>query len=66
MGFLRFSKVYFLLLAAHFGTEVSASSGIDAPSGRVLRAATKRSDVFRRSMRIAPRYNTQVSYIEST
>ena len=37
----------------------------DSPHDRVLRAATKRNDLFRRDMRIRKKFGAELSYVES-
>ncbi|KAF2478229.1 uncharacterized protein BDR25DRAFT_338854 [Lindgomyces ingoldianus] len=64
MGFFQLPKVYILLLAGYLSTEVLAKYAAPPPPDRVLRAATKRSDLFRRSMRIEKRYDAELAYIE--
>ena len=59
-----FSKICVMALAAgYMGAEASAVSVTDAPE-RVLRAATKRSDLQRRSHRIEPKFASEIIYIE--
>ncbi|ORX93719.1 hypothetical protein BCR34DRAFT_669805 [Clohesyomyces aquaticus] len=65
MGCFDFRNFCILLLAGALSTEVSAKYVAPAPQDRVLRAATKRSDLFRRSMRIEQKFETELSYIET-
>ncbi|ORY16014.1 hypothetical protein BCR34DRAFT_145102 [Clohesyomyces aquaticus] len=65
MGFFDFRNVCILLLAGSLSTQVSAKYVPPSPQDRVLRAATKRSDLFRRSMRIEQNFKTELSYIET-
>ncbi|KAF2711410.1 hypothetical protein K504DRAFT_532002 [Pleomassaria siparia CBS 279.74] len=58
-------KVCVFLLATYLSTGVSASSSDGLTTSRVLRAATKKSDFARRSMRITPRFENELAYIES-
>jgi hypothetical protein len=45
-----------VLLATWLGQDVAAQ--------RVLRAATRRGDLYRRSVRIAKRYEVEVGYVQ--
>ena len=54
-----------LLLIPFLGQNVAALQQDVAHPERVLRAATKRSDFFRRSMRITRSFETEVAYVES-
>ncbi|KAF2115304.1 hypothetical protein BDV96DRAFT_646316 [Lophiotrema nucula] len=65
MAFFGFPKVCFILLAASLGTQASALAESSGPADRVLRAATKRSEVFRRSPRIGKKFEADLSYIET-
>ncbi|KAH7378275.1 hypothetical protein BKA66DRAFT_571703 [Pyrenochaeta sp. MPI-SDFR-AT-0127] len=54
-----------LLLVGYVSAEaVSSSPYNEAQASRVLRAATKRADLYRRSVRIAPRFDAELAYIE--
>jgi hypothetical protein len=54
-----------LFVSAFLGATVSAASYHGANTDRVLRAATKRSNIFRRSMRIEKKFNAELSFVES-
>ncbi|KAF1963739.1 hypothetical protein CC80DRAFT_498862 [Byssothecium circinans] len=59
-----FSKICVIaMVAGYMGAEASAVP-MEAPE-RVLRAATKRSDLQRRSHRIEPKFESEVVYIEN-
>ncbi|KAF2263947.1 hypothetical protein CC78DRAFT_617150 [Lojkania enalia] len=64
MSLFQLTNVCFFLLAGYLGSEVSAELRHVGPSDRVLRAATRMSDAFRRSVRIVRRFDTELSYIE--
>jgi hypothetical protein len=50
-----------LLLATWLGQGVIASS---PQANRLLKAATKRSDLYKRSLRITKRFDAEVTYAE--
>ncbi|KAF1945863.1 hypothetical protein EJ02DRAFT_395726 [Clathrospora elynae] len=54
-----------ILLVAYFGIEVAAIVKDGPPTHRLLRAATKRSELYRRSMRITKRFEAEISYIDN-
>ena len=60
---LRGTLVVFLI--AYLNTDVAAISRDDLETHRLLRAATKRSDLYRRGVRITKRFETELSYVES-
>lgn len=64
MRLFELPHVCILLLVACLAQECVASSHDFPEAHRVLRAATKKSDLFRRSMRISKKYSTELSYIE--
>ncbi|KAF2195535.1 hypothetical protein K469DRAFT_722749 [Zopfia rhizophila CBS 207.26] len=64
MGLFDLPKVCILVLAGYLGTEVAATYQA-VPQDRVLRAATRRSDLFRRDTRIQRRFDANLAYIES-
>jgi hypothetical protein len=63
---VRVSECWFLsiLVAASIGLASSSSVEYGSSHGRVLKAATKRDDVFRRSMRIEKKFGAVLSYAE--
>ena len=65
MGLLNISTALLALLA-YGSVEVSAAAVSQGTAGpdRVLRAATKRTDLFKRSMRIYKRFEAELSYVE--
>ncbi|KAF2202214.1 hypothetical protein GQ43DRAFT_5691 [Delitschia confertaspora ATCC 74209] len=68
MGFFELPRVSLLLLLCYLGTEIGVSSlslGAPSDSGRVLKAATRRSDLFRRDTRIRRNFDANLAYIES-
>ncbi|KAG9389039.1 HET domain containing protein [Pyrenophora tritici-repentis] len=65
MRFLRASQVCAIVAIACFSTDVTAVVvGEGFETHRVLRAATKRSDLYRRSMRITKKFETELAYVE--
>jgi hypothetical protein len=67
MRYLHLSSVYALLFAAYAGLEVAATTSQDNPqTHRVLRAATKRNNLYGRSMRIQKRFEAEVAYVEGS
>ncbi|CAN9150326.1 unnamed protein product [Alternaria alternata] len=60
---LRGTLVVFLI--AYLNTDVAAISRDDLETHRLLRAATKRSDLYRRGVRITKRFETELSYVEN-
>lgn len=66
MRFFDLPHACALLLVGYFGSEVVASLHDGPWTDRILRAATKRSDFYRRSMRITKRFESELAYIEST
>ena len=60
---LRGTLVVFLI--AYLNTDVAAISRDDLETHRLLRAATKRSDLYRRGVRITTRFETELAYVES-
>jgi hypothetical protein len=60
---LRGACVVFLI--AYFNTDVAATSSDDLETHRLLRAATKQSDLYRRGVRITKRFETELAYVES-
>jgi hypothetical protein len=66
MNFFNLPHACILLLIAYFAAEVAAAyHDHDARTHRMLRAATRRSDLHRRSMRITRRFETEVVYVDS-
>lgn len=65
MRFFNLPHACLLLLASCLSQETLAKSNDFPHAHRVLRAATKRSDLYRRSMRISKKFSTQLAYIES-
>jgi hypothetical protein len=67
MRYLHLSRVYALLLATYAGLEIAAATSQDKlQTHRVLRAATKRTSLYGRSMRIQKRFEAEVAYIEGS
>jgi hypothetical protein len=65
MSFQRFSIALTLLVSGSLGLGlVTAAEKVVAPE-RVLRAATRRTDLSSRGARISRRFDTSLSYIES-
>lgn len=64
MGILGLSRFWALLLLGYLGAEVTASIPSAGGSDRVLRAATRRSDLFRRDVRIRRSFEANLAYIE--
>ncbi|KAF2640096.1 hypothetical protein P280DRAFT_507661 [Massarina eburnea CBS 473.64] len=58
-----FSKICAIAMVAGF-MGVEAATPVEAPE-RTLRAATRRSDLMRRSMKIEPKFESEVVYVES-
>jgi hypothetical protein len=54
-----------VLLIAYCTTDVAAISSDDLETHRLLRAATKRSDLYRRGVRITKRFEAELAYVES-
>lgn len=56
-----------VVVVATLGNNVDAIAerGLEAKPQRVLRAATKRSDLYRRSVRITKKFETEMAYVES-
>ena len=65
MRFLGLSQVCAIVAIACFSTDVVAVGEDGRETHRVLRAATKRSDLYRRSMRITKRFETELVYVDS-
>jgi hypothetical protein len=62
-----FLKVCALLLAGYIGVEASVVSQDDLPADKMLRAATKRSDLLRRrGTKIEKKFEAELVYIEGT
>jgi hypothetical protein len=55
-----------LLLVIWLGQDVIATSTAIAGPHRVLRAATRRGDLYKRSMRITKRFEAEVGFVEGT
>ena len=55
-----------LVVVASVGSHVAAmpDRGLQAQPNRVLRAATKRADLYRRSVRITRRFETEMAYVD--
>lgn len=55
-----------LSVVAAVGSHVAAmpDRGLEAQPHRVLRAATKRADLYRRSVRITRRFETEMAYVD--
>lgn len=66
MRFFGLPYACVLLLVGYFGVDATSSLHNGPQTDRVLRAATKRSDFYRRSMRITKRFESEMAYIEST
>jgi hypothetical protein len=54
----------FLFLSTLVGASVASLPAYGSARGRVLRAATRRSDLFRRSMRIEKKFGAELSFVE--
>ncbi|KAJ5021861.1 hypothetical protein PSV08DRAFT_345832 [Bipolaris maydis] len=56
-----------VVVVATLGNNVDAIAerGLEAKPQRVLRAATKRSDLYRRSVRITKKFETEMAYVEN-
>ncbi|KAG9190413.1 hypothetical protein G6011_08501 [Alternaria panax] len=54
-----------VFLIAYFTADVAAISGHDLETHRLLRAATKRSSLYQRGVRIAKRFETELAYVEN-
>lgn len=56
-----------VVVVATLGNNVDAIAerGLEAKPQRILRAATKRSDLYRRSVRITKRFETEMAYVEN-
>jgi hypothetical protein len=56
-----------LVVVATLGSNADAIAGrdLEAQPQRLLRAATKRSDLYRRSVRITKRFETEMAYVDS-
>ena len=65
MRFLGFSQVCAIVAIVCFSTDIVAVGEDVRETHRVLRAATKRSDLYRRSMRITKRFETELVYVDS-
>ena len=65
MRFLGFSQVCAIVVIACFSTDVVAVGKDGRETHRLLRAATKRSDLYRRSMRIMKKFETELAYVDS-
>jgi len=65
MRFLGFSQVCAIVAIACFSTDVAAVGDDGRETHRLLRAATKRSDLYRRSMRIMKRFEAELAYVDS-
>lgn len=69
--FIARANMHFLhalvVVVATLGNNVDAIAerGLEAKPQRILRAATKRSDLYRRSVRITKRFETEMAYVES-
>jgi hypothetical protein len=53
-----------LLLAACLSHGAVAASDADPQTHRVLRAATKRNDLYRRSLRVTKKFESELAYIQ--
>ncbi|EUC40949.1 hypothetical protein COCMIDRAFT_40810 [Bipolaris oryzae ATCC 44560] len=56
-----------VVIVATLGNNVDAIAerGLEAKPQRILRAATKRSDLYRRGVRITKRFETEMAYVEN-
>lgn len=64
MRFFDLPQPCVLLLIGYVSATAVASAHDEAHSDRILRAATRRADLYRRSMRIAPKFDAELAYIE--
>ncbi|CAO2653945.1 Nn.00g106780.m01.CDS01 [Neocucurbitaria sp. VM-36] len=65
MRFLDLPHACALLLVGYFGSEATSSPHTGSQTDRILRAATKRSDLYRRSVRITKRFESELAYIDA-
>jgi hypothetical protein len=65
MHFSGLRSAFAVLLIAYFSTEVAAISGDNPQTHRLLRAATKRNDLYRRGVRITKRFDSELAYVDS-
>ena len=65
MHFSGLRGAFAIFLIAYFNTDVAAISSEDLATHRLLRAATKRSDIYRRSVRITKRFEAELAYVDS-
>lgn len=65
MRFSGFSQVCAIVVIACFSMDVVAVGEDGRETHRLLRAATKRSDLYRRSMRITKKFETELAYVDS-
>ena len=65
MNFSSLRGAFAVLLIAYFSADVAAISGGDLETHRLLRAATKRTDLYRRGVRITKRFESELAYVDS-
>ncbi|KAI4945203.1 hypothetical protein J4E91_008181 [Alternaria rosae] len=65
MHFSSLRGAFAVLLIAYFSTDVAAISGDDLETHRLLRAATKRTDLYRRGVRITKRFESELAYVDN-
>jgi hypothetical protein len=65
MQFSSLRGAFVVFLIAYFNTDVAAISNEGLATHRLLRAATKRSDVYRRGVRITKRFGAELAYVDS-
>jgi hypothetical protein len=64
--FLNVPQACVLLLLTWLGQDVLATTTAMAGTHRVLRAATRRGEMYKRNMRITKRFEAEVGYVEGT
>lgn len=64
MHYLNLSHTCVFLLATLLSQEVVATPFNEAASHRVLRAATKREDLYRRGLRVRKSFKAELAYTE--
>jgi hypothetical protein len=64
MRLLNLPQACVLLIAAQLSAGVVATSYNEPQTHRMLRAATKRADLYRRSMRISKKFESEFVYAQ--
>ncbi|KAI4644488.1 hypothetical protein J4E93_006393 [Alternaria ventricosa] len=65
MHFSSLRGAFAVLLIAYFSADVAAILGGDLETHRLLRAATKRTDLYRRGVRITKRFESELAYVDN-